>query len=74
MVVERAPGGGGGWTVDVGDFREFFFGGINRAIGTAMVQLGGAHATGPEIIRVSRLLGKELRSRRRVEVTAEVRA
>lgn len=73
MVVERAPGGGGGWSTEIDGARAFAFGNQDVAVGRVLGELILRRAGIPELQRVRALVVKELKSRRRVEVTAEVR-
>ena len=69
LVVERSPGGLGGWHVAVPGRTAFFYGDQDYAIGEALHMVG---VVGAEAERVTALMRREFERVRRVEVVAEV--
>ena len=75
VVVERSPGGGRGFWMQVGDVRDFSMPCTEfRALDWVRERLEQSGADRSERGRVLRMLIRDLDRKRRAEVTAEVRA
>jgi len=72
VVVERAPGGGSGWSLRVGGAERFLFGCAFTALGWVRQHLERLGATEAERGRVLGLVIRELERKRCATVTAEV--
>ena len=72
VVVERAPGGGSGWSLRVGGAERFMFGTDFKALSWVRGELAARGATADERGRVIRLVIKEMARVRQATVTAEV--
>ncbi len=72
VVVERSPGGGGGFRLSVASNAEFRFCSEFSAVSWVRDQLAEMGANQMERGRVLRLILAELRRTKRAEVTAEV--
>jgi len=72
VVVERAPGGGSGWSLRVGGADRFAFCSSFTALGWVRQHLERLGATQAERGRVLGLVIRELERKRCATVTAEV--
>jgi len=72
VVVERAPGGGNGWSLRVGGAERFLFCSFFVALGWVRQHLERLGAEQGERSRVLNLIVRELERVKRAEVTAEV--
>lgn len=68
VTVQRCPGGGRGYVVEVGGERRYVIGSDANAIAAAVQLAGVVDGSG-----FARLAGKELKTRRRVSLLVEVR-
>jgi len=72
VVVEKSPSGGCGWWTKVGPVGRHLFGTPFEALNQVRKTLEEQGAYAGERGRVLDLIIRELKTRRRVEVTAEV--
>ena len=73
VVVERAPGGGSGWSLQVCASERFMFGTDFKALTWVRNELVKRGTTADERGRVIQLVIREMARVRRAEVTAEAK-